>query len=120
MSKNLGTQKITEAIVKGLNPYKNDVKINLVADLVRDVGPEKGMKTLQEINEVKNLGVIGIGIGGSEQDYPPEVYKDAYIKARELGFRTSAHAGEAAGSESIWGALNQLKADRIGHGTKNI
>jgi len=116
--KNLGTQKITEAVRKGFEPYKDKVKINLVADLVRDNGPENALVTLNEINEVKHMGVIGIGIGGSEQDHPPEAFASVYQKARELGFRTSAHAGEAAGSESIWGVLKELNAERIGHGTR--
>ncbi|MBN1583959.1 MAG: adenosine deaminase, partial [Anaerolineae bacterium] len=41
-----------------------------------------------------------------------------YEQARDWGFRTSAHAGEAAGAESIWGAIRSLKVDRIGHGTR--
>jgi adenosine deaminase len=41
-----------------------------------------------------------------------------FEKARQLGFYTSAHAGEAAGSSSIWGVINSLKVDRIGHGTR--
>jgi adenosine deaminase len=85
---------------------------------VRDFGPEKGAILLAEIAEVQELGVIGIGIGGSEHDFPPEPYQEVYEHARELGFRTSAHAGEAAGAESIWGALKALQVDRIGHGTR--
>jgi adenosine deaminase len=66
------------------------------------------------------LGVIGVGIGGSEQNYPPEPFAGVYEKARQLGFHTGAHAGEAAGPESIWGAIRSLKVERIGHGTRAI
>jgi adenosine deaminase len=62
--------------------------------------------------------VIGIGIGGSEQGFPPEPFASVYARARELGFHTSAHAGEAAGAGSIWGALRSLQVERIGHGTR--
>ncbi len=34
-----------------------------------------------------------------------------------MGFRTTAHAGEAAGPQSVWGAISRLHVDRIGHGT---
>lgn len=118
--KKLNAQKITEAVAKGLKPFGEKVKVNLVADMVRDFGAERAMKTLSEINEVKELGVIGIGIGGSEHQFPPGIFKNVFAKARELGFKTSAHAGEAAGPESIWGALKELKVDRIGHGTRAI
>jgi len=113
---NLTTQKLTEAIRSGLDKV-SEIDVYLIADLVRDFGPESGAITLVEVNEVKDLGVIGIGIGGSEQDFPPEPYEDIYQKARELGFHTSAHAGEVAGAESVWGTVRNLKAERIGHGT---
>jgi adenosine deaminase len=92
--------------------------VRLVADLVRDFGPEKAAVTLAEVAEVKDYGVIGIGIGGSEHDFPPEPFQQVYRQARKQGFCTSAHAGEAAGPESVWGAIRALKVDRIGHGTR--
>jgi adenosine deaminase len=116
--KNLEPGKITEAIFKGIKKAEGKTKINLVADLVRDFGAEKGMKTLHQVNEVKDMGVVGIGIGGSEHEFPPELFAEVFEKARGFGFKTSAHAGEAAGSESIRGAIKALKVDRIGHGTR--
>lgn len=113
--KKLKTQQIVEAISGSLKTA--DIRVNLIVDLVRDYGPEE-MRTLHEINEVKHLGIIGIGIGGSEHKYPPELFTDIFLQAREYGFRTTAHAGEAAGPESIWKAIHHLKVDRIGQGTK--
>jgi len=113
----LTTQKLTEAIRKGFCRVP-EVEINLVADLVRDFGPEKASVTLAEVDEVKDKGVVGIGIGGSEQDYPPEPFQEVYEQARQFGFHTSAHAGEVAGAESVWGALCTLNVERIGHGTR--
>jgi len=115
----LRTQELTEAIRAGFARV-SDVTIQLVADLIRDFGPEKAAETLAEVNEVRSSGVIGVGIGGSEQQFPPEPFADVYEKARRLGFRTSAHAGEVAGPVSIWGAIRALQVDRIGHGTRAI
>jgi adenosine deaminase len=115
----LKTQQITEAIRKGLERVK-DIEIGLVADLVRNYGPERAKITLEEVNEVKQLGVIGVGLGGSEHDYPPEPFKEVFTMARQKGFHTSAHAGEAAGPESVWGAIHHLQVDRIGHGTRAV
>lgn len=108
---------ITAAVRAGLDRV-GDITINLVADLVRDYGPERGARALDALAEVQGLGVIGIGIGGSEHGFPPEPFAPVYERARELGFRTSAHAGEAAGAASIWGAIRSLHVDRIGHGTR--
>lgn len=113
----LETQQITEAIRKGIDKVE-EIEIALVADMVRDFGGARAETTLAEVNEVKHLGVVGIGLGGSEPEYPPEMFKSVFTKAKQLGFHTNAHAGEAAGSESIWGAIHELGVDRIGHGTQ--
>jgi adenosine deaminase len=115
----LELQKITEAIHTGLLRVSG-ANVTLIADLVRDRGPVNAMNILLELNEIKDRGVTGITIGGSEQDYPPEPFAEVYEKARQLGFHTSAHAGEAAGAENIWGAIRSLKVERIGHGTRAV
>jgi len=115
----LSAQKIIEAISLSIHKVSG-IKINLIVDLVRDYGPEEEIKTLFEINEVKNLGVIGIGIGGTENKYPAGLFINVYEKARKFGFRTTAHAGEASGPESIWSAIHDLQVDRIGHGTRAV
>jgi adenosine deaminase len=113
----LKTQELTRAIRAGLS-HVPEIEIALVADLVRHSTPREAAVTLAEVNEVKDLGVIGIGIGGSEQKFPPEPFKKVYEQARKFGFHTSAHAGEAAGAASIWGAIRELEVERIGHGTR--
>jgi adenosine deaminase/aminodeoxyfutalosine deaminase len=62
----------------------------------------------------RERNVIGIGIGGDEQKAPPELFREQYAYAAGQGLKLTAHAGESAGPESIWGALN-LGAERIGH-----
>ncbi len=46
----------------------------------------------------------------------PEQFREVYEHAAQNGLRLTVHAGETVGPESIWGALRELKADRIGHG----
>jgi adenosine deaminase len=113
----LQTQSMAVAIRKGLSRVSG-IEIALITDLVRDFGPEKAAITLAETNEVRDQGIIGVGIGGSEQEYPPELFEKVYEQARRLGFHTTAHAGEAAGAISIWGAIRSLHVERIGHGTR--
>jgi adenosine deaminase len=117
-NKNIELQKLTEAIRIGFNYYSNIIEIFLIADLCRDADPANGMHVVNQLSELKDSGVIGIGLGGSEHRYPPGPFREVYEKARKYGFKTTAHAGEAAGAESIWGVINKLKTDRIGHGTR--
>ena len=113
----LSVQSVAEAVRKGLSRVPA-VEVALIADLIRDYGPVAEMLTLEQLAEVRDLGIVGIGIGGSEHEFPPEPFADLFRKARNMGFHTNAHAGEAAGPESIWGAIRSLGAERIGHGTR--
>ena len=113
----LEVQELTHAVRIGLSRVP-EIETSLIADLVRDYGPESEMMTLKRLNEVKDDGVIGIGLGGSEHEFPPEPFKSLYEEARQMDFHVSAHAGEASGPESIWGAIRHLHVDRIGHGTR--
>ena len=119
LDQGLNPQGLAQAIRKGLDKVPA-TEVRLIADLVRDHGPEQGHDTLAKIREVLDCGIVGIGIGGSEHLYPPEPFAPVYQAARDLGLRTSAHAGEAAGPESIRGAVETLQVDRIGHGITAI
>jgi len=110
-----------DAINRGVQRAREDFEIecNLRIDLVRNYGPDYGMEVLDWI-EGKRDNIVAVDIGGSERGFPPEPYEPVYSRAREMGLHLVAHAGEAAGPESIWGAVKQLDVERIGHGTTAI
>jgi len=110
---------LTEAIYIGLQRVQG-VDVKLIPDLVRINPPAKSMEILEEVAEMKSYGVIGVGLGGPEHEYPPEPFAAVFSRARKLGLHTTAHAGEAAGASSIWGALNALQVERIGHAARAI
>ena len=117
---NLDPQQLALAIRTGLGRVP-EVEVPLIVDLVRDRGPNGTARTLAAITEVaQEARVIGIGIGGYEAENPPEQFADVYRTAREAGFRLTAHAGEAAGPESVWGAIRALEVERIGHGVRSV
>ena len=64
--------------------------------------------------------IVGIGLASSEVGHPPEKFAKVYARARELGFRLVAHAGEEAPPAYIWSALDVLKVERIDHGVQAI
>jgi adenosine deaminase len=116
----LSTEGITERVIAGKERARGDfgIRCELIVDLIRDHGPEIGMKRLDEVTPYLGKGVIGIGIGGSEQLFPAGPYAEVYEEARRRGFRLTAHAGEVAGADSIRSALEDLGAERIGHGVR--
>jgi len=65
-------------------------------------------------------GVVGFGLGGYEVGAPPEPFAHAFAEAKAAGLFSVPHAGETVGPQSVWGALQSLDADRIGHGVRSI
>lgn len=86
-----------------------------IFDATRHFGAEAAQQVFELAVRYQDRHVIGVGIGGDEQKAPPELFRSVYGYAQDNGLRLTAHAGETAGPESIWGALN-LHSERIGHG----
>ncbi len=97
-----------------------DIKIRWIADLVRNFGRRKGFRVLRDLVRLKPGSFAGITLGGSEDYCHPKAYVRHFEMAREAGFSTSVHAGEAMGPESMWLSLEYLKPDRIGHGVRSV
>ena len=63
------------------------------------------------------LPVVGFDLAGEEAGYPADDHIDAYALAQKKFLRKTVHAGESYGPESIFQAITDLQAERIGHGT---
>src|SRR5215471_3864356 len=108
---------IFAGLERGRERGERDFGVSLlwIFDAVRQFGPAAAQEVFELAAQYRDRNVVGVGIGGDEQKAPPEQFRDAYTYAAGQGLRLTAHAGESAGPESIWGALN-LVAERIGHG----
>jgi adenosine deaminase/aminodeoxyfutalosine deaminase len=108
---------IFEGLERGWARGEKDFGVSLlwIFDAVRQFGVEAAQKVFELAAKYRGRNVVGIGIGGDELKAPPEMFREQYTYAAAQGLRLTAHAGENAGPESIWGALN-LGAERIGHG----
>jgi adenosine deaminase len=96
------------------------IQVALIADLTRNFGVEKAEAGARQAVSLRDLGIIGVGLGGDEANYPAEWYERAYAIAREGGLHAVVHAGEAAGAQSVRAAVEVLGAERIGHGVRAI
>jgi aminodeoxyfutalosine deaminase len=95
---------------------QHDISSLILIDMVRNLGEEAALKDIELAQECRAHGVVGVGLGGDERNFPARDFQRTYARARELGLRRTAHAGEAAGPESIVDAVLLLGAERIGHG----
>jgi aminodeoxyfutalosine deaminase len=100
------------------------VQMRWVFDIVRAVRDgklvERADYTTKVALECKEEGVVALGLGGREAQGPPEVFAPWFEQARSEGLHSVPHAGEVIGPQSVWGALHQLGAERIGHGVRAI
>jgi len=101
------------------------VEIRWIFDIVRDI-PDRILNrrraeyTLAVALEGMGNGVVALGLGGGEVGNPPEQYAKWFEKAREVGLHSAPHAGETVGPDSVWGAIQILSAERLGHGVRSI
>jgi len=96
------------------------IELRLICDLTRNFGLESAMRTARLAGEMTDLGVVGVGLGGDEARFPPELFADAFDYARARGLHAVVHAGEAAGAQSVRDAVEVLHAERIGHGVRAL
>ncbi len=98
----------------------NGPQVKLIVDLTRNFGVESAMRTALLAAELQDLGVIGIGLGGDEARFPAQMFARPFDYARSQGLHAVAHAGEAAGAESVCAAIEVLGVQRIGHGLRAL
>jgi adenosine deaminase len=97
------------------------VEMRWIPDLVRSVPqPMNHVQRWASSEEAMMGGVVALGLGGPEAGHPPERFETPFRRARNAGLPANPHAGETAGPASVWGALEALKAARIGHGVRAI
>lgn len=110
------------ALRRGIDAVERQhgVRVALIGDISREL-PQSRHRVADLVIEGYKRGVfVGLGLGGPEIGFPPELFQDAYARAREAGLHLVAHAGETGGAKSVRGALDALGAERIGHGVQSL
>ena len=112
-----------KVVINGLvNALKDgEEKLGITSELIlcflRHLSEEAAFETLQMAEPYLDQ-IIGVGLDSAEQGNPPEKFSRAFARAREMGLRTVAHAGEEGPPEYIWTAIKDLKVSRIDHGVR--
>ena len=91
----------------------------LILCFLRHLPEEDALRTL-DLAEPHLDQILAVGLDSSEVGHPPEKFKNAFARARHMGLRTVAHAGEEGPPEYVWQALDLLGAERIDHGVRSL
>jgi aminodeoxyfutalosine deaminase len=96
------------------------IEVRLTPDIYRGATTERALREVDYSAKYRDRGIVGVGLGGLEAEYPPEQYATVFERVSAEGLGSVPHAGEVAGPASIRGALDALKADRIRHGIRAV
>ncbi|TEW53703.1 adenosine deaminase [Psychromonas sp. RZ22] len=121
MKHNLPVEGVVEAVVEGIQAGNRDfnLKTNLIGIMSRTFGVERCYQELEALLTQKEH-LVAVDLAGDELGQPGSLFVKHFKKVRDAGLQVTVHAGEAAGAESIWQAINELGAVRIGHGVNAI
>jgi aminodeoxyfutalosine deaminase len=119
LSVGIGADELADALAAGRRIAASDhgVELAWIFDIDGSSGAAGGPATLEWVLRHRPEGTVALGLGGPEGGVPREMYRDQFRAAKEAGLHLVPHAGEVTGPESIWAALRELGAERIGHGT---
>ncbi|KZN57659.1 adenosine deaminase [Pseudoalteromonas luteoviolacea] len=118
---NLHPQGVVEAVVDGVKraAQGRDIKVNLIGIMSRTFGVEKCQHELDALLAFKE-SLVAVDLAGDELGFPGELFIEHFRQVRDAYLSATIHAGEAEGASSIWQAIKELGATRIGHGVKAI
>jgi adenosine deaminase len=114
-----------EVVVDGISRALADgeqnigVTSHLIMCFLRDMSAASAMTTLEGALPFKER-IIGVGLDSAEVGNPPSKFQAVFDRARAEGFLTVAHAGEEAGPDYVWEALDLLKVSRVDHGVRSL
>ena len=115
----------TDVVINGLHRACADaqaqlgISASLILCFLRHLSEEEAFECLEQVMPLRDM-IVGIGLASSEVGHPPEKFALVFARAKQLGFRLVAHAGEEGPPAYIWSALDVLKVERIDHGVQSM
>ncbi|MCA9943478.1 MAG: adenosine deaminase [Anaerolineales bacterium] len=112
---------IVEAVVDGVRAGQRDfgVQTNLIGIISRTYGPKTGQQELDALLTHRDQ-LVALDLAGDEKNFPGGWFVNHFKQAWDVGWQVTVHAGEAGGSQSIWQAIRELRATRIGHAVRAV
>jgi adenosine deaminase len=112
-----------ETVINGLgaaldrSEAVHGISTGLILCFLRDRSAESALDTLESATPYLER-ITAVGLDSAEVGNPPSKFTAVYERARELGLRAVAHAGEEGPASYVWEALDLLEVERIDHGLR--
>ena len=121
MTHGLPVAGVVEAVIDGIRAgcAAHNIDVRLIGIMSRTFGEDACLRELDGLLAHRD-GITALDLAGDELGFPGRRFLSHFNRARDAGLRITVHAGEAAGAESIWQAIHELGAERIGHGVKAV
>ncbi|WP_370613612.1 adenosine deaminase [Citrobacter portucalensis] len=121
MAHQLPVAGVVEAVIAGVRKGCKTfgVEARLIGIMSRTFGEVACLQELDALLAHRDH-ITALDLAGDELGFPGSLFLSHFNQARDAGWRITVHAGEAAGPESIWQAIKELGAERIGHGVKAV
>ena len=108
---------ISEALADG--KAKLGITSRLIMCFLRHLSEESAIETLKSSEQFTDV-IYGVGLDSAEMGNPPEKFINVFRKAKGMGYKLVAHAGEEGPASYIWSSLDVLNVQRIDHGIRAI
>jgi adenosine deaminase len=118
-ARGIGMGTVVTGILDGLEIAQRDFGITsgLILSFLRDLSEQSAEETLSAATPWLSQ-IVAVGLDSAELGNPPEKFAGVFARARGLGLRAVAHAGEEGGAELVTRTLDVLGVSRIDHGVR--
>jgi adenosine deaminase len=112
---------VVESVLEGIEEGRQafEIKVNTIGIISRTYGPDQGWVELESLLAYKDH-IQALDLAGDEVNFPGSLFVDHFQEGQKAGWHITVHAGEETGPDSIWQALEELGAERIGHGVSAV
>lgn len=114
-----------ETMISGIDRASKDahrvhgITVHLIMCFLRHLDEADAERTL-DLALAHQDQIIGVGLDSTELDHPPSKFRRVFARARDAGFRLTAHAGEEGPAHYVREALDVLGVERIDHGNRAL
>lgn len=112
---------VVDAVADGIKAGERDtgVRAQMIGIMSRTYDTETCHRELDALLAHRDH-LVAIDLAGDEVKFPASQFAEHFRRARDAGLEVTVHAGEADGPESVWSAIRELGATRIGHGIHSV